>query len=169
MNIQEQLQNDLKAAMRAGERLRVDVIRMTLAALKSAQMALVKQAYDAAAPDEGDDPAQIEVALSDAAMLDTLAKEVKRRRDAADLYRKGHREDLAAQEESEAAILEGYLPRQMSADELRPELEAAIAATGAKGIADMGRVMPVVMQQFKGRAEGRLLSQLTREILSQRG
>lgn len=166
MNIQEQLQIDLKAAMRAGERLRVDVIRMTLAALKNAQMQLVKEAYDAA-PSEDSAGAQIEVALSDTAMLDTVTKEVKRRRDAADLYRKGQREDLAAQEEAEAAILEGYLPRQLSADELRPELAAAIAATGAKGIGDMGKVMPVMMQQFKGRAEGRLISQLTREILSQ--
>lgn len=182
MNIQEQLQQDLKTAMRAGEKLRVDVIRMALAALKNAQMAQVKAAYDAAMPDEADndDDAPDEaapsaptvaidrnVALSEAVMQETIAKEVKRRHDAAELYHKGGRADLAAQEEQEAAILEAYLPRQLTAEELRPLLAEAVRATGASGMADMGKVMPALMQQFKGRADGRLISQLAREILGQ--
>ena len=166
MNIQEQLQQDLKAAMRAREQLRVDVIRMTLAALKNAQMVAEKEAYDAAAPAESDaDQARITVALSETAMQETVAKEVKRRRDAAELYRKGGREDLASQEDAEGAILETYLPRQLTAEELRPELAEQIAKLGASSIADMGKVMPALMQQFKGRADGRLISQLAREIL----
>src|SRR5215470_8015822 len=124
MNIQERLQNDLKSAMRAHDRLRVDVIRLALAALKNAQIALVEAAYDeavAAAPKTLDEHGQVvtpEVAidrnmqLSETAMQETLAKEVKRRHDAADLYRKGGRPELAAQEEAEAAILAEYLPRQ---------------------------------------------------------
>jgi uncharacterized protein YqeY len=173
MNIQEQLQQDLKTAMRGGDRMRVDVIRMALAALKNAQMASVKEAYDAAGGEAAVGPegsaASIDrnVALSETAMQETLAKEVKRRRDAADLYRKGGREDLAAQEEAEAAILETYLPRQLTADELRPQLAAAISDLGASSVADMGKVMPALMQQFKGQADGRLISQLAREILSQ--
>jgi uncharacterized protein YqeY len=105
--------------------------------------------------------------LSEAAMQETLAKEVKRRRDAADLYRKGAREDLAAQEESEAAILEYYLPRQMTPDELRPQLASAIQELGASSIADMGKIMPVLIQRFKGSADGRIINQLAREILTQ--
>jgi uncharacterized protein YqeY len=172
MNIQEQLQQDLKTAMRGGDRARVEVIRMTLAALKNAQMAMVKQAYDAAGGEsavgpEGSAPSiDRNPALSETAMQETLAKEVKRRRDAADLYRKGGREELATQEEAEAAIIEEYLPRQLTADELRPQLAAAISDLGASSIADMGKVMPALMQQFKGQADGRLISQLAREILN---
>ena len=166
MSIQEQLQQDVKSAMRAGERFRVDVLRMALAALKNAQMAMVKEAFDAATPAENaDDQAPIAVTLSDAAMQETIAKEVKRRRDAAEMYRKGEREELAKQEEAEAAILETYLPRQLTAAELRPQVAEAIRAMGASSIADMGKVMPALMQQFKGQADGRLLSQITREIL----
>ena len=166
MTIQEQLQQDLKAAMRGGEKLRVDVIRMTLAALKNAQMAAEKEAYDAAAAsqDQGEQ-ARIAVTLSESAMQQTVTKEVKRRRDAAELYRKGGREDLASQEDAEAEILEAYMPRQLTPEELRPELAEQIAKLGASSIADMGKVMPALMQQFKGRADGRLISQLVREIL----
>jgi uncharacterized protein YqeY len=179
MTIQEQLQQDLKAALRAGDKTRVSVIRMALAALKNAQIAMVKAAYDkateaapavdapgaASAPDVTIDRT---ATLSEAAAQETLAREVKRRHDAAALYRQGGRDDLAAQEEAEAAILESYLPRQLTPDELRPLLAQAIAELGATSIADMGKVMPVLIQQFKGRADGRLISQLAREILSQR-
>jgi uncharacterized protein len=179
MNIQEQLQQDVKAAMRGGEKFRVEVIRGALAALKNAQIALVEAEYDkalAAAPKlAGEDgqpiPPEItldrNMPLSETAMQETLTKELKRRRDAAELYRKGGREELAQQEEAEAAILEAYLPRQLTPDELRPQMEAAIAELGAASIADMGKVMPALMQRFKGSADGRVISQLAREILSQ--
>ncbi len=167
MNIQEQLQQDLKAAMRGGDRFRVGVIRMALAALQNAQMALVKAEFDASAPAEGDASGEpIIVVLSEAAMQETMVKEVKRRRDAAELYLKGGRPELAEQEQREAELLETYLPRQLTAAELRPMLAEAIAGLGARGVADMGKVMPSLMQQFKGRADGRLISQLAREILS---
>ncbi len=162
MNIQEQLQQDLKTAMRGGDKPRVEVIRMALAALKNAQIALVKEAFDAA-PDSQIDR---EMPLTEAAMQQTIAREVKRRHDAAEIYRQGRREDLARQEEYEAAILETYLPRQLTPDELRPMLADAIVALGGSTIADMGKVMPALMQQFKGRADGRVISQLVREILS---
>jgi uncharacterized protein YqeY len=180
MNIQEQLQSDLKSAMRAGDRPRVDVIRMALAALQSARLALVEAEYNkalAAAPKELDERGQMvapeitidrTMPLSETAMQETLAKEVKRRHDAAELYHKGGRPELAAQEQAEAALLEEYLPRQLTADELRPMLLEAIDALGAGGMADMGRVMPALIQQFKGRADGRIISQLAREILSQK-
>ncbi len=179
MNIEEQLREDLKAAMRGGEKLRLLVIRGALAALKNAQMALVESAYDqalAAAPKQlGADGQPIvpeisidrNMPLRETAMQETLAKELKRRRDAIELYRKGGREDLAEQEQAEAAILETYLPRQLTADELRPQMEAAISALGASSVADMGKIMPALIQQFKGSADGRMISQLAREILSQ--
>jgi uncharacterized protein YqeY len=175
MSIQEQLQNDLKTAMRSGERERVGVIRMALAAIKNAHMSLVEAEYNKAlAAAKANDPtAEPEITidrdtpLSDAAVLDVLAKEVKKRYDAAELYRKGNREDLATKEEAEAKVLEAYLPRQLTAEELRPLLEAAIREQGATSIAAMGKVMPGLIQRFKGQADGRLISQLVREILSQ--
>jgi len=179
MNIEEQLRQDLKDAMRGGEKLRLLVIRGALAALKSAQMAMVEAAYDqavAAAPKQIGADGQViapeisidnTMPLSETAMQETLAKELKRRRDAIELYRKAGREDLVEQEQAEATILETYLPRQLTADELRPQMEAAIHALGGSSMADMGKIMPALMQQFKGSADGRVLSQLAREILSQ--
>jgi uncharacterized protein len=179
MNIEEQLREDLKTAMRGGDKLRLLVIRGALAALKSAQMAQVEAAYDqalAAAPKQVGPDGQViapEITidrnqpLSETAMQETLAKELKRRRDAIELYQKGGRTDLAEQEQAEAAILETYLPRQLTAEELRPQMEAAIGALGASSMADMGKIMPALIQQFKGSADGRLISQLAREILSQ--
>jgi len=180
MNIKEQLQDDLKASMRAREQHRVDVIRMALAALQSAQLAQVEAELAkalASAPkvlDAAGQPVAPEIVidrtvpLSEAAMQETLAKEVKRRYDAAELYRKGGRAELAAQEEAEAAILETYLPRQLTAEELRPLLAAELDDLGAMSIADLGKVMPKLIQTFKGRADGRLISQLVRELLSQK-
>src|SRR5690348_8301232 len=99
MNIQEQLQNDLKEAMRSREKFRVDVIRMALAALKNAQLAMVEAAYDKAAATAsaaGDAEPDVTIdrnaTLGEAAMQETIAREVKRRHDAAELYRKGQRE-----------------------------------------------------------------------------
>jgi uncharacterized protein YqeY len=168
MNIQEQLQQDLKAAMRGGEKQRVEVIRMALAALKNAQIAMVKQEFDSAAEGTAD-AIDRNKPLSETAMQETLAKEVKRRHDAADLYHKGGREDLAEAEAAEAAILEAYLPRQLTPDELRPQLAEAIRELGGGGLADMGKVMPALMQRFKGQADGRVISQLAREILASEG
>jgi uncharacterized protein len=172
MTIQEQLQQDLKAAMRAGERQRVDVIRMTLAALKNAQMAQVKSAFDKAGGEAGGEAAQQAAdqagTLSETAMQETLAKEAKRRREAADAYRKAGREDLASGEEAEAVILEAYLPRQLSADELRPLVAEVIAGLGAVGPNDMNKVMPALMQRFKGQADGRVINQVAREVLAPR-
>jgi uncharacterized protein YqeY len=179
MNLQEQLQQDMKTAMRAGEKQRLLVIRMALGALKNAQLALVEAEYSkavAAAPKTVSADGQLlapeisldrNIPLSEPMMQETLAKEVKRRHDAAELYRKGGREELAAQEEAEAAILAEYLPRQLTVEELRPLLVAAISELGAGSIADMGKVMPKLVQQFKDRADGRMISQLAREILSQ--
>ncbi len=180
MSIQERLQADLKEAMRSGDKLRLDVIRVARAALQSAQLEAAKQAYDAAARDieerlahdqQARDAALAAITadphtpLDDAAQEAVIAKEVKRRRDAADAYRKAKREDLAATEEQEAQILETYLPQQLSAEELRPQIAAIIAEQGFSGPAAMGKLMPVLMERFKGRAEGRLLSQIARELL----
>jgi uncharacterized protein len=181
LSIPDRLMADLKDAMRAGEKARVEVIRTTRAALQSAQLEAAKQRYDAAAraieAEYAHDPEARDAALAaisadahapldQAAAEAVIAKEIKRRRDAAEIYRKAGREDLASQEDSEAVVLEGYLPKQLSADELRPAVAELIAELGLSGPSSMGKLMPVLMEHFKGRAEGRLLSQMARELLA---
>jgi uncharacterized protein YqeY len=163
--LKQRLQDDLKVALRAGDRQRVEVIRMALAALQQVVQAERKARYDAAVA-AGGAAAVGEIELSDATVQDTLTREVKRRRESAELFRAGGRDDLATQEEAEIVVLEAYLPRQLTADELRPLVAAVIAELGAAGPSDTGRVMPRLMQQFKGQAEGRLISQVARELLN---
>lgn len=180
MSIQERLATDLKAAMRGGDKARVEVIRTTRAAIQAAQLEFAKQRYDEAAraieaqyPDDVDArnaalsaiSADPHVALDDATQEAVITKEIKRRRDAAEIYQKAGRAELAAQEEAEAAILAGYLPKQLSLDELRPAVAEVIAELGLSGPSGMGKLMPVLMERFKGRAEGRLISQVARELL----
>ncbi len=166
MNIKEQLQQDMKAAMRARDQQRLGAIRMALAALQSAQQAMVKQAFDSASA-AGEDPSvDNKQELSEQAMQDVLTKEVKRRREAAELFRKGGRNDMADAEEAEIVVLEHYLPRMMTAEELKPLVAEQITKLGASSIADISKVMPVLMKEFKGRADGRVINQVVRELLN---
>lgn len=179
--ISERLTSDLKAAMRTGAKARVEVIRSARAALQSAQLEAAKQQYDTAAraveAQYAADPAGRDAALaaiiadahaplSAEAQVAVIAKELKRRQDAAELYRKGGREDLAAQEEAEAAVLQDYMPQMLALEELRPQVAAIIAELGLVGPAAMGKLMPVLLERLKGRADGRTLSQVARELLT---
>lgn len=148
MTIEERLMNDLKDAMRAGSagELRKSTIRMARAAIHNTQIALQHP-------------------LSEEEVIAVLQREVKQRRDAVEEYVKAHREDRAQIERDEIAVLQQYLPQQMSADEIRAYVDQAIAETGARGPADIGKVMPVLMQRLKGKAEGRLINQLVRQQL----
>ncbi len=181
MSIQERLINDLKEAMRAGDKTRVAAIRAARAALQAAQLEAAKQRFDAAVAaieaEHAGNPAAIEAAkatiavdshaaLSDAEQEAVIAREIKRRRDAAEIYHQAGRADLAAAEEAEIAVLSEYLPRMLSPDELRPLVAEVIAELGASGPAAMGKVMPVLLERLKGRAENRLISQIARELLS---
>lgn len=155
--------------MKARDKPRVDIIRMALAAIKNAQIAQVKQAYDLAAAEASADSEVLvdrTAEISDAAVQDVLSKEVKRRREAADLYRKANRPELAESEDAEAVLLEEYLPKMLSADELRPIVAAKIAEVGATGPADMSKVMPLLTKELKGKADGRVINQVVRELLS---
>lgn len=182
MSIADRLQDDMKEAMRSRDTFRLGVIRMARAALQTAQQDAAKTRFETAKAELekklGNDPAALEAALAtmeldprapleEAAQETVLAQEIKRRHSAAEVFRKGGREDRAVQEEAEAEVLASYLPKQLSADELRPQVAALIAELGLKGPASMGKLMPVLVERFKGRAEGRVLSQLARELLAQ--
>jgi uncharacterized protein YqeY len=181
MSIGERLMADLKEAMKAGDKARVEAIRGARAALQSARIEAAKQKYDAAAraieAQHAGDPAARDAALAaisadshaeldQAAEESVLAKEVKRRHEAAEMYRKGGRPELAANEEAEITVLQAYLPTMLSADELRPEVAAVISELGLSGPAAMGKLMPALIERFKGRADSRTLSAVARELLS---
>ena len=178
--IETRLTEDLKTAMKAGDKLRTQTIRNMRAALQTARQEVAKQKFDAARQKieaEISDSAERETAiaaldinpreaLDESAVISVLQKEIKRRHDAIALYREGGREELAAAEAAEAAIIEEYLPAMLSADDLRPQVAALIAELGLSGPASMGKLMPVLMERFKAQADGRILSQVARELLT---
>lgn len=144
MSVTEQLRSDMTAAMKAGEKARVGALRLVLSELQKA------------AKEGGDDE------------LAVLRRERKRRLDAAAQFRDGGRPELAEQEESEAELIGGYLPAELSDDELDGLIAAAIAETGASSPRDMGQVMKAVMAASGGRADGKRASARVREALSAR-
>ncbi|MFZ5821399.1 MAG: GatB/YqeY domain-containing protein [Chloroflexota bacterium] len=147
MDIKTQLNDSLKDAMRLKDNLRRDTVRMALAAIK--QVEVDKRA-----------------ALDDLAVIALLQKEIKNRREAVEEARKANRPDLVQANEAEIAVLEAFLPKAMSADELRALVQAAIAETGASAPADMGKVMKAVLPKVAGRAPGDQVSAMVREALA---
>jgi uncharacterized protein YqeY len=147
VNLTEQLQADMKTAMRDGDAERRDTLRMVISA---AQVA----AKDKRAP------------LTDEEALEIVAGEVKKRRESIEAFQSADRPDLADKERAEIDILTPYLPEQLSEHEVRVLVREAIAATGATSQRDMGRVMGQLMPKVKGRADGKLVSGLVNEELA---
>jgi uncharacterized protein YqeY len=135
MSVVEKVQEDARAALKAGDRERAGALRLIASELQRA----VK---------DGGEVDEVEV----------LQRERKRRLESAEAYRDGDREDLAAAEESEAALIEGYMPEQLGDDELAAIVDSAVAESGATSSRDMGNVMRLVMPQVKGRADGKRVS-----------
>jgi uncharacterized protein YqeY len=147
MSLKTRLTDDMKAAMKAGEKDRLGVIRLLNAAIKQREV------------DE-------RVELDDAQVLAVLEKQVKQRKDSLSQYENAGREDLAAIERYELGVIQAYLPAQMGAAELEAEVAAAIAGTGARGPQDMGKVMAVLKPKLAGRADMGALSGLVRNALA---
>lgn len=150
MTLRERIQSDITAAMRSGEALRRDTLRMAESAI-----------YNAEKRDRRE--------YSDDEVAAVLGREVKTRRESVEAFRKGGREDLASKEEAEIAILAGFLPEQLSEAEISALVADAVAATGAAGPRDMGKVMGWLAPKTKGRADGRLVSQVASRALGEGG
>ncbi len=159
MSLKDQLNADLRDAMRAGDDTRKSTLRMLITAVRNAE--IPPERDDASA---GDGPQRLD--LDDEAVRDVVRKEVKQRRDSIDVYQKANRGDLAAKEEAEVAVLAGYLPQQMSRAEIEAAVRAVIERVGASGPADKGKVMPAVMAELRGRAEGREINAVVSELLA---
>jgi uncharacterized protein len=176
MGLLEQLQSDLKDAMRARDTTRMTTIRSLRAAITNEEVnrrsRIRSQALQRLAQERGVKPEEIGTdelpsvePLSEPDMLQVLRSEIKKRQESAEAYRGGGRVDAAAQEEAEIAVLQQYLPRQLGADELRPLVAEIIGEVGASGKSDMKKVMPVVMSRYRDVADGRTLNQLVQELL----
>lgn len=146
----EQVSQDIVSAMKAKDKAR-------LAALRNVKKLFIEART---APGAGDE-------LSDEAALRILAKLAKQGRDTAALYREQNRPDLAEEEEAQVAVVESYLPRQLSPEELSARLRAIIAELGAKGPQDMGRVMGAATKRLSGEAEGRAISAEVKRLLAE--
>lgn len=147
MTLQDQINNNLKDAMRAKNVETLSVLRMLVSALKNKQISLQHD-------------------LTDEDILGVIASQAKQRKDSIEQYREGNREELAQKEEKELAILNAYLPEQMGETEIRNIINDAITKTGAQGPQDMGKVMGALMPQIKGKADGALVSKLVKEALN---
>lgn len=134
MSLKDQINDDMKTAMRARETERLGTIRLLLAAIKQREV---------------DD----RVTLDDAAVTAVVNKMIKQRKDSISQFESAGRTDLADKEKAELAILSAYMPEQLSADAIAAEIQAAIAATGAAGPQDMGKVMGVLKPKLAGKAD----------------
>ncbi len=147
MNLKQRLTDDMKAAMKGGDKQRLGVIRLMLAAVKQREV------------DE-------RIQLDDAQVLHALEKMLKQRRDSVTQYEAAAREDLAAQERYEIGVIEAYLPAQLSSEETDALITAAIQDSGATSPRDMGKVMTLLKERAAGRAEIGALSQRVKANLA---
>jgi uncharacterized protein YqeY len=147
MSLKEKLQSDLKEAMRQKDEVRKRTIRLALATITNTEVEQRKE-------------------LDDPGVLAVLSKEIKQRQESIEEFRRGSREDLVAQAEAEMALLHTYLPRQLSPEEIRARAKETIEQLGAAGMSQMGQVMKTLMQELQGQADGKLVNQIVRELLS---
>lgn len=147
MTLKERLNESMKEAMKAKDSLRLSTIRSVRSAIKNQEIETRQE-------------------LDDPAVIDILSSLVKQRKESAQVFRENERLELAEKEEAELLILQEFLPEQLSDTELQALVDAAITELGASSPRDMGRVMKLVTSQTKGRADGRLVSELVKERLA---
>ena len=162
--------------MRSGDTLRRDTLRFLLAAVQNEGVARRQALVDRLNAEGKDEAARAEHLeahagneLDDAAVQDVLQRQAKMRRDSVEAFRKGGRAEMAAKEESELAVILGYLPALMTDAEIRDVAVRTIAEVGATGPREMGKVMPKVTAATKDRADGRLVAQIVKQLLSGEG
>ncbi len=146
MDLKEQLRADVTAAMRSGDAMRRDTLRMVLAAIKQTEL-------------------DSRVVLDDSGVQDVLRKQIKQRQESIDDFTRAGREQDVAHERAEIELIQAYLPQMMSREEVEQLARAAIAETGVTDAKGMGQVMSKLMPQVKGKADGRLVNEVVRGLL----
>lgn len=163
MTIKERLQKDLNDALKTGNQLRRLVLGMVITAIKNKEVGkrtqLSKKNPNVAELEE-------QSQLSNDETIETVMAEVKKRKEAIEQFRAGGREELAQKEKTEMDILNDYLPKQASVEEVRNEVKQIIADSGAKELKDMGRVIGLAMTKLKGRTDGGTVSRIAKEELA---
>ena len=147
MELKQTLLSDLKGAMKSRDSLKVDTLRLIVSEIKNREIDLHEE-------------------LGDEAITALLTTQIKRRKEAAAMYAQGGRTDLKEKEEKEMAIIQVYLPEQVGEEELKQRIQAVITETGAQGAKDMGKIMKVVVPEFKGKAEGDQIRKIVTELLT---
>lgn len=145
--LKQKLNDDLRQALRSGDKVKTSTLRLLLSAIKYAEIAKM-------AP------------LADGDILGVVAKEIKQRNESIEAYKAGNRPDLVAQEEAERVILSSYMPRQLTREEIIAEARQVIADIGAKGPADKGKVMSKAIARLKGKADGKEINAIVTELLA---
>lgn len=148
MTLRDRIEAAMRDSMRARDEQRTQTLRMAMAAAQNRRIALQRD-------------------LTHEEVVDVLTRQVKQRRESVEMYRAGGRADRAELEEAEAAILAEFLPEQLDEAEIEALARTAISASGASSPADMGRVMGHLSPQTKGRADGRLVSEVVRRLLAE--
>ena len=149
MNLTDQINNDLKEAMKAKDKVR-------LAALRDIKSKITLALSEAGSGDQ----------LDDSAVTKILSKQLKQREDTLAIFKEQNREDLVAEEQAQAEVIRAYLPKPMSQEELEANVKALIQELGAASMADMGRVMGTASARFAGKADGKAISALVRQFLA---
>ena len=147
MTLKEKLLLDMKEAMKSKDSLKLGTVRSVIAAVKNQEIDLRKD-------------------LDEEEILAIVGREVKKRKEAANLYEKGKRPELKDKEIQEMKILQTYLPEQVSEEVLRQRIQEVIAETGAEGMKDFGKIMKTLVPEFKGKADNALIKELTNEYLN---
>lgn len=151
MSLKDRISEEIKAAMKAKDKVRLETVRSIKKVILEKESTLRAQGQEA---------------LTETQEIEVLSQLAKQRRDSIEQYHKAGRNDLAEQEAQELAILEEYLPKQLSDEEVAAVIDEAIATVGATSAKDMGKVMGPVMQKLKGRAEGQKIQAIVKEKLS---
>ena len=182
MNLKEKIQNELQGAVKNRAELKTSVLRLLLSAIlnkeKEKRYKLSKEKPEgeesklssspfAVARELKEKDLEKESQLIDEEVIDVISSEIKKRKESILEFKKGERQDLVDKETKEKAILEKYLPEQLSEEELQKLVKEAIEKIGAKEIKDMGKVMAELMPQVKGKADGSLVSKAVKELLAQ--
>ena len=147
MTLKEKLLSDMKEAMKSKDSLKLGTIRSVIAAVKNQEIDLRKD-------------------LDEEDVLTIVSREVKKRKEAASLYKKGKRPELEDKEIQEMKILQTYLPEQISEEDLRQRIQEVIEETGAEGMKDFGKIMKTLVPEFKGKADNALIKELANEYLN---
>ncbi len=146
-DLKKKINDDIKQAMKSGDTVKRSTLRMLIASINNAEIAR-------------------QSALDNSDILGAIAKEVKRHQESIDAFKLGNRQDLVDKEEAEMAILKGYLPEQMTRDDIVAAAREVIGAVGAQGPGDKGKVMKELMPRLKGKADGKEINDIVTELLS---